>query len=260
MLSEKQLLANQQNALRSTGPRSAAGKAIASQNAIRHGLSAKITIIPGEDPEEFDQFRQMMLDDLAPAGALEVFLVDRIVAGSWKLRRAGRIETELFNEMDMPPQNPDSGGNKGEVPFNVVFTKTYTSPVPQPNLEQKEPPADGESCAVTPRPKTHESQTAVPTMTESDLAPPAQNPEESDLSSDGKESRTKTQQIPALGRLFKCDMAGGNIMARFRLYEGQIERSLYKALTELQKLQIMHSKRWISAADPSDDQTPALEP
>ena len=63
MLSEKQLLANQQNALRSTGPRSAAGKAIASQNAIRHGLSAQIAIIPGENPEEFDQFRQLLLED-----------------------------------------------------------------------------------------------------------------------------------------------------------------------------------------------------
>jgi hypothetical protein len=102
MLSEKQLLANQQNALRSTGPRSAAGKAIASQNAIRHGLRAEHTVVPGEDPEEFDRFRQMILDDLAPAGALELMLSDRIVAGFWKLHRAGRIETEMLDYLRQP--------------------------------------------------------------------------------------------------------------------------------------------------------------
>ena len=37
MISKKQFLANEQNALRSTGPRSAAGKATASQNGVRHG-------------------------------------------------------------------------------------------------------------------------------------------------------------------------------------------------------------------------------
>lgn len=42
MASEKQILANRANALKSPGPRSAGGKARASRNAIRHGLSANI--------------------------------------------------------------------------------------------------------------------------------------------------------------------------------------------------------------------------
>jgi hypothetical protein len=42
MASEKQILANRANALKSRGPRSAGGKARASRNAIRHGLSANI--------------------------------------------------------------------------------------------------------------------------------------------------------------------------------------------------------------------------
>jgi hypothetical protein len=42
MASEKQILANRANALKSRGPRSAGGKVRASRNAIRHGLSANI--------------------------------------------------------------------------------------------------------------------------------------------------------------------------------------------------------------------------
>src|ERR1035437_7384649 len=42
MASEKQILANRANALKSRGPRSAGGKARASRNGIRHGLAANI--------------------------------------------------------------------------------------------------------------------------------------------------------------------------------------------------------------------------
>ncbi len=252
MISEKQLLANQQNALRSTGPRSAAGKSSASQNAIRHGLRAEHTVIPGEDPEEFNRFRQMMLDDLAPAGALEVMLADRIVAAIWKLHRAGRVETELFKEMDILPQ--DSGSNNSEIPFSVAFTKTYTCPVYERNLEKKDLPASCESCSLTPQPNISEPQTVAPIVTEEDSSGPAQGEEKTDLPVPDKERETKPQSPLALGRLFKSDMAGGNILARFRLYEAQIERSLYKALAELQKFQILRSNLWM----PADSEPEAL--
>ena len=41
MASERQLTANRRNAQKSTGPKSRAGKRRASQNANRHGLSAR---------------------------------------------------------------------------------------------------------------------------------------------------------------------------------------------------------------------------
>lgn len=48
MTSQKQLEANRQNALRSTGPRTADGRAAVSQNAVRHGLRAQRVVIEGE--------------------------------------------------------------------------------------------------------------------------------------------------------------------------------------------------------------------
>ena len=251
MISEKQLLANRQNAVCSTGPRTAAGRAVSSQNAIRHGLRAEHTVIPGEDPEEFNQFRQLMLDDLAPAGALEVMLTDRIVAALWKLHRAGRIETELFSEMDLPPQDSGDSKNNSEVPFNVAFTKTYTCPVYGRNLDQEDPPASCQSCSLAPRPETAEPQTVAPSVTEEGSSGPAQGQEKTDLPVSDKQRESKPPSPLALGRLFKSDMSRGNIMARFRLYEGQIERSLYKALTELQKIKILRANLWIASPDHS---------
>ncbi len=40
MASEAQISANRQNAEKSTGPRTDEGKAVASQNAVKHGLFA----------------------------------------------------------------------------------------------------------------------------------------------------------------------------------------------------------------------------
>ena len=49
MASDRQRAANQRNAQRSTGPRSAAGKRKSRQNALRHGLSARLGGDPAHD-------------------------------------------------------------------------------------------------------------------------------------------------------------------------------------------------------------------
>ena len=95
-VSEKQLMANRQNALQSTGPRTVAGKGASAQNATRHGLRAEHTVIPGEDPAEFDRFRDQLFQELAPAGVLESRLTAQIAAASWKFQRVDRMESDLL--------------------------------------------------------------------------------------------------------------------------------------------------------------------
>jgi hypothetical protein len=46
MASDRQTAANRENARRSTGPRTPLGKARASLNAVRHGLSARNAVLP----------------------------------------------------------------------------------------------------------------------------------------------------------------------------------------------------------------------
>ncbi len=61
MSSIEQILANRQNAQRSTGPKSAEGKAVSAKNAVKHGLFALETLIKGENREDFEIFREKLL-------------------------------------------------------------------------------------------------------------------------------------------------------------------------------------------------------
>src|SRR4030095_6384217 len=96
MASDKQIKANRLNAKRSTGPRTEIGKRTARTNAIRHGLTATILVIPGEEPAALDQFADQIFGELDPAGPTQIQLVDRIVSLLWRLRRVPVLEAALF--------------------------------------------------------------------------------------------------------------------------------------------------------------------
>ena len=51
-ISPRKLAANQENARRSTGPRTPEGKAKVRHNALKHGLLAKEVIVPVGDEQE----------------------------------------------------------------------------------------------------------------------------------------------------------------------------------------------------------------
>ena len=85
------------NALRATGPRTAEGKAAASRNSLRHGLTARQTVLPGEDHSEFDALYQRLIDDRQPEGELEIQLTGDIAACMWRLARARQHETEILD-------------------------------------------------------------------------------------------------------------------------------------------------------------------
>jgi hypothetical protein len=52
MATSAQIEANRRNAGKSTGPKSAEGKAAVAQNAVRHGLTGQIDVVSWEDPAE----------------------------------------------------------------------------------------------------------------------------------------------------------------------------------------------------------------
>lgn len=97
MVSQRKQLANQNNALKSTGPKTAEGKERASQNATTHGLLSKALIVAGEDAYAYESFRKAIFDDLQPKTAMETLLVEKIVSYAWRLRRAVQAEAIFFS-------------------------------------------------------------------------------------------------------------------------------------------------------------------
>ena len=70
MASKAQIKANRENAKKSTGPRTAEGKALVSLNALKHGLLAQDAVLPEEDPAEFDRQLRDLEHDLRPENSL----------------------------------------------------------------------------------------------------------------------------------------------------------------------------------------------
>lgn len=94
MSSDAQIAANQQNGKRSRGPKTEEGKAAASMNAIKHGLTAKTTVLPTESEEDYAAFKKAMLEGMEPepVGPLEEQLAEEVVELTWRLRRATKLE------------------------------------------------------------------------------------------------------------------------------------------------------------------------
>ncbi len=114
MATINKLIANQQNALQSTGPKSLAGISKSSRNALRHGFySAAIVPAAGESVEEFETLRASVYEELAPEGIMEARLVDKVVMTLWRFDRVTRYEAAVAanaigaREGPLPP-DPDA--------------------------------------------------------------------------------------------------------------------------------------------------------
>lgn len=71
-----------------TGPVTEAGKAVVSRNAVRHGAYAAPDIaLPNEAPGMWTEFSDAVIDNLAPEGAVEEALAQRVAISLWRLRR-----------------------------------------------------------------------------------------------------------------------------------------------------------------------------
>lgn len=93
MTSDRKSSANRDNAKKSTGPKSEAGKSVVSQNARTHGLLSRNLIVEGESQEEFSQLLAELADEFQPVGLVEHALVERVGIALWRQRRLVRAES-----------------------------------------------------------------------------------------------------------------------------------------------------------------------
>ena len=98
-MSEAQTNANRENAQKSTGPRTGAGKANSSRNATTHGFTSTANpYLPGEEPEEFIALRLDHFTRYQPVGPAEETLIDRIAAAQWRLGRVFAHEAAILRD------------------------------------------------------------------------------------------------------------------------------------------------------------------
>src|SRR5690242_17419611 len=94
-----QLTANRLNSQKSTGPRSVEGKAASRFNALKHGLDANTTVLPGEDPAAYELLAANYRDEFQPATQSEAFHVDIMIDADWQKRRYKKVEAELLQRV-----------------------------------------------------------------------------------------------------------------------------------------------------------------
>ena len=197
MASDKQIRANRQNALKSTGPKTPGGKDAARRNALTHGLLSAEMLLPGEDEAALVGLRGRLTEELRPVGELEGLLVERAIAAVWRLRRLGRVEAGIFA---------------------------------WERLEELAERAEREARGYEQPPEDDYMRYANIAMSD------GEKHKEALLRSQQMRSEQEAETA-TLGRTFARDANGANAFSKISRYETTIERGLYKALHELQRLQ-----------------------
>lgn len=193
--SDAQIQANRLNAQRSTGPQTENGKRAVRYNALKHGLLAEASLLPGEDAALFRLLAEEIRAQFEPVGELEHLLVDRITSCAWRLRRVVLVEAGLF----VARLN------------NAIANKPKHT-------------ADEELLAL------QQAIQGPPRVVDGDRHSPA-------VRSEPEADGLRNEALGTLGRAFSIDAGGSNAFSKLARYESNIERALFRALQELQRLQ-----------------------
>ena len=199
MTSEKQAKANRGNALKSTGPKTPEGKDAVRLNAVKHGLLSEEVLLPGEDEAALAELGERVRADLQPVGELEDLLAEQILAAVWRLRRLRRVEAGIF------------------------AWELY-----------------GELAERAQQEARAYERTGLDQILEDTTLPSVILDERRHQEALSKAQEMKARQdaeTATLGRTFIRDADEANAFSKLSRYEATIERSLYRALHELQRLQ-----------------------
>ena len=98
---------NRSNSQHSTGPRTEAGKQRSSQNALRHGLTARTAVLPSEDPAAYQRHCRQFIDEYKPATATETQLVQQLADTSWRINRIPLLEADVLARAQSPAPSPE---------------------------------------------------------------------------------------------------------------------------------------------------------
>jgi hypothetical protein len=95
MTSDRKIAANQQNAKKSTGPKSAAGKLRSRRNALRHGLATDV----GTDTSLGAEVKKMAMAIGSACGQEATLFAYQLAEVEIDLLRIRKVRTAIFNEV-----------------------------------------------------------------------------------------------------------------------------------------------------------------
>jgi hypothetical protein len=95
--SDRKILANRQNSLKSTGPKTVSGKLHSRRNSFKFGFFAttiliNASIVAQEDPLEFRQLHADLWKEWQPVGPSEEAEIEQILVSLWRRRRLWAYE------------------------------------------------------------------------------------------------------------------------------------------------------------------------
>jgi hypothetical protein len=105
MTSDRKIAANRQNARKSTGPKSGAGKLRSRRNALRHGLAIDV----GADALLGAEVKKMVTAMATASGQEAMFCARQLAEAEMDLLRIRKVRTAIFNAVlaKSDPEPPD---------------------------------------------------------------------------------------------------------------------------------------------------------
>ncbi len=167
-------------------------------NSVKHGLSAEEIVLPSENPEQYDHMHEDLISEFKPLGALEHHLVDRIAGCTWRLRRLYRVEAGVYGLASI----------RLELSHNLEEMRKYEEMLPNiPHYSYKQ-------LRINDKQKHGKASAQVERTT-----------------------KVLRGMSNSLGAAFVFDAENVGALSKLSRYEAAIERSLYRALHELQRVQ-----------------------
>jgi len=96
IISGKQHAANRQNAQHSSRPKTSAGKAAASLNAVTYGLRTRGLLLAGENHEDYHQLCAALEAEWQPQTPTERFYLETMCTSHWLLARTDASEERIY--------------------------------------------------------------------------------------------------------------------------------------------------------------------
>lgn len=210
-MTESRRAASRENGRKSKGPKTEEGKRAVRHNALKHGILAKASLLPDEDPALFAALTEEIRSATQPVGALEVNLVELIASYVWRLRRVVQTESGLFAK--------------------PIFEARRSSALQEAESFRRRPPGEGPSEleALIAEYGRAESRDHWPIVDDDAYSAALEraNTAQTHLEAEAVE----------IASAFSEDAQRADAFSKLSRYETTIERALFKASNELRALQ-----------------------